>query len=135
MSKKIYGSAPVSIHQQALVAKVWELLPEPSGIPVQGLPRVEDLNFFECSRDFMTNRVRSVRKVQELISCVCRGEPGPKVSKRYNEGFGLMTPDQLESLNQFLTNYLNGLESSTKSGSPNLNSYQAATNAVPLKNP
>jgi hypothetical protein len=111
MSKKIYGSAPVSIQQQVLVAKAWELLPEPSGIPLQGLPRVEDLNFFDCSRDFMTNRVRSVRKVQELISCVCRGEPGPKVSKRYNEGLGLMTPHQLEPLNQFLTNYLNGLES------------------------
>ena len=110
ISKKIYRVAAVSIHQEGTVGDAWALLPDPSGIPLQGLPRIDDLNFFEYTQDFFISRLRSIRKVQELIASACRSEPGPKVSKRYNEGLMLMAASQLEPLNEFLESYLNGLE-------------------------
>jgi hypothetical protein len=110
ISKKIYRSAPVSVHQEKIVAEAWELLPDPSGIPLQGLPRLDDLNFFGYTDEFLMSRLRSLRKVQELITSAVRGEAGPKVSKRYNEGLMLMSSSQLEPLNQFLSSYLSGLE-------------------------
>jgi hypothetical protein len=110
ISRKIYRSAAVSIHQESIVAEAWALLSDPSGIPLQGLPRVEDLNFFEYTEDFFISRSRYIRRVQELIASICRGEPGPKVSKRYNEGLMLMTASQLYPLNEFLSRYLRGLD-------------------------
>jgi hypothetical protein len=110
ISKKVYRSAPVSTHQQSVVVQAWDLLPDPSGVPLQGLPRVEDLNFFGYSNDFIGNRLKSIRKVQELIAHAVCGQPGPYVSKRYNEGLQTMRPEQLEPLNQFLCTYLAGLE-------------------------
>ena len=88
----------------------WQLLPDPSGIPLQGLPRLDDLNFFEYTDNFVMGRLRSIRKVQELIASAVRGDEGPKVSKRYNEGLMLMSSSQLEPLSQFLSSYLRGLE-------------------------
>jgi hypothetical protein len=110
ISKKVYHSVPVSIHQQDTIARAWQLLPDPSGIPLQGIPRVDELNFFEYSEEFMVSRLRSIRKVQELVACATRRRAGPKVSKRYNEGLALMNPVQLEPLNEFLSTYLHGLQ-------------------------
>jgi hypothetical protein len=110
ISKKIYRSMPVSSHQQSVVAEAWDLLPDPSGIPLQGLPRVEDLNYFAYSDDFMMSRLRSIRRVQELVSNAACGQPGPKVSKRYNEGLRLMSTERLQPLSIFLSRYLAGLE-------------------------
>lgn len=110
ISKKIYRRAAVSIHHESIVMEAWALLPDPSGIPLQGLPRIEDLNFFECSEDFLISRLRSIRKVHQLIASASRGDKGPKVSKRYNEGLILMTAGQLDPLNEFLSDYLRGLE-------------------------
>jgi hypothetical protein len=110
ISKKVYRSARVSSHLQSVVAEAWDLLPDPSGIPLQGLPRVEDLNFFAYSDDFMMSRLKSIQKVQALIAHTICGEPGPQVSKRYNEGLRLMPSEQLEPLNQFLLRYVSGLE-------------------------
>jgi hypothetical protein len=110
ISKKVYRSARVSSHQQSVVAEAWDLLPDPSGIPLQGLPRVEDLNFFAYSDDFIMSRLKSIQKVQALIAHTICGEPGPQVSKRYNEGLRLMPSEQLVPLNQFLLRYVSGLE-------------------------
>jgi hypothetical protein len=93
-----------------MVTEAWALLPDPSGIPLQGVPRVEDLNFFEYTENFFISRVKSIQKVRELIASASRSEPGPKVSKRYNEGLMLMTASQLGPLNEFLDHYLRGLE-------------------------
>jgi hypothetical protein len=110
ISKKIYRPVLVSTHQQAVVDEAWDLLPDPSGIPLQGLPRTEDLNFFAYSDDFMMSRLRSIEKVQVLISHAALGQAGPQVSKRYNEGLQLISPEQLEPLNQFLSKYTAGLQ-------------------------
>ena len=110
ISKKIYRSALVSVHQRNVVAEAWSLLPDPSGIPLQGLPGVEHLNFFAYSTDFINSRFRSLRKVHQLITCAIDGQSGPHVSKRYNEGLKLIHPEQLEPLDQFFREYLAGLE-------------------------
>jgi hypothetical protein len=110
ISRKIYFSAPVSTHQKTIVAEAWDLLPAPLGIPMQGLPSVEDLNFFAYSDEFMRNRLRSLLKVRELIANAACGQDGPQVSKRYNEGLRLMSPEQLKPLNLFLCSYIAGLE-------------------------
>jgi hypothetical protein len=110
ISKKIYHPAPVSTHQDSIVAAAWDLLPDPSGIPLQGLPRTEDLNFFAYSNEFILSRLKSLKKVQNLIAFSACGQVGPKVSKRYNEGLLLMSPEQLEPLNQFLSEYVAGLQ-------------------------
>jgi hypothetical protein len=81
-----------------------------AGTLLQGLPRTEDLNFFAYSDDFMMSRLESIQKVQVLIAHAARGQAGPKVSKRYNEGLELMLPEQLEPLNQFLIKYVAGLQ-------------------------
>jgi hypothetical protein len=110
VSKKIYRSAPVSAHQKSVVTDAWDLLPDPSGIPSQGLPRIEELNFFSYSDNFMKRRLRKLQEAQQLIAqAVCR-RPGPEVSERYNEGLQLMSPEQLEPLNQFLYRYVTGLQ-------------------------
>jgi hypothetical protein len=98
------------MHQKSIVADAWDLLPDPSGIPSQGLPRIEELNFFAYSDDFVRNRIRWMRKVHELIAHAVFGQIGPSISKRYNEGLRLMPPEQLEHLNQFLHRYVAGLE-------------------------
>lgn len=110
ISKKIYHSTTVSIYQETIAAEAWALLPDPSGIPLQGLPRLEDLNFFEYTQNFFISRLQSIRKAQQLIVSASRGDSGPRVSKRYNEGLRLMTASQLEPLNEFLSSYLHGLE-------------------------
>src|SRR6202034_1061570 len=95
ISKKIYFTVPVSPYQQNIVTDAWGLLTHPSGIPQQGLPRVEDLNFFAPSGDFIRNRLRSLRKVANLIASIVSGQAGgPQVSKRYNEGLRLMKREQ-----------------------------------------
>jgi len=106
ISKKIYRPVPVSAHQQNVVSEAWDLLPDPSGIPPQGLPPTEVLNFFAYSDDFMMSRFKSMQKVQVLIARAAIGQAGPQVSKRYNEGLKLMSPEQLDPLNQFLSRYL-----------------------------
>jgi hypothetical protein len=110
ISKKVYRSARVSIHQQSVVAEAWGLLPDSVGIPPQGLPRIDDLNFFAYSDDFIMSRLKSIQKVQALIAHTIRGQTRPRVSKRYDEGLRLMPPEQLEPLNQFLLGYVAGLE-------------------------
>jgi hypothetical protein len=110
ISKKIYRSAPVSTHQQSVADDAWNLLPDPSGIPPQGLPGIEELNFFSYSDDFLRKRLRTIQKVQELVIGAIDGQTGPKVSKRYNEGLLLVPPEQLEPLNRFLRLYITGLE-------------------------
>jgi hypothetical protein len=109
VSKKIYRSATVGAHQKSIVADAWNLLPDPPGIPAQGLPRIEELNFFADSDDFIRSRMKSAQRTQELIACAVRGQTGPRISKRYNEGLQLMEPEQLEPLNQFLRTYVAGL--------------------------
>jgi hypothetical protein len=116
ISKKIYHPVVLSNHQEGIAADAWALLPDPPGIPPQGLPSIEDLNFFECTDEFFISRLRSIRKVRDLIAAACRGESGPRVSKRYNEGLMLMTASQLEPLNDFLSTYLRGLELRVRRG-------------------
>ena len=110
IAKKIYQTAPVGSHQRGVVEAAWDLLPEPVGIPLQGLPRLEDLNFFEYSDRFMTSRMRSIRKVQQLIAHSALGQTGPRISKRYNQGLAEILPEQLGPLNQFLADYASGVE-------------------------
>jgi hypothetical protein len=110
ISKKIYGAVPVSPHRESAVAEAWALLPDPPGIPPQGLPGAEGLNFFGYTEEFYQNRLKSLRKVRDLIAACSHGEEGPEVSKRYNEGLKMMTTSQLKPLNDFLSDYLSDLE-------------------------
>lgn len=112
MAIKIYRKSSVSPHQQNVATQAWDLLPIPAGIPLQGLPRVEDLNYFAYCDDFVSGRLRSLKMVSNLISHVMRGEQGPRVSKRYNDGLGLVDPVLLGSLHEFLDCYVTALDRS-----------------------
>jgi hypothetical protein len=117
MAMKIYRASPVSPYQRSVVNEVWDLLPQPAGIPLQGLPRVEDLNYFAFSDDFNSSRLNSIKTVSTLISHARRGEQGPRVSKRYNEGLGSVSPAALDSLLGFLESYVTGLEAALEKAS------------------
>ncbi len=107
---KIYRTSPAVPHRQRAVDQAWDLLPHPTEIPLDGLPRLEDLNYFPYSDEFIHSRLRSIKTVRNLIFHTIRGEEGPRVSERYNQGLSSVNSAILASLYGFLDSYIASIE-------------------------
>src|SRR5579859_7420677 len=60
IARHIYRPVPVRDSVRELVDSLWERLPKPMGVPEEGLPRVEDLNFFVPSDRWISGRVAAI---------------------------------------------------------------------------
>ncbi len=119
VSKKIYAHAVVNESQADMARAAWHLLPDPVGIPEQGLPDIGTLNYFEYSSSFLASRLKALGVVRQLLEAASRGEVGPKVSARYNDGLGAIDPSRLVAITEMMSTYTRGLEADSADGSFN----------------
>jgi hypothetical protein len=90
LSRKIYAHRPLVACLQPTVEKTWEQLPLPFGIPEEGLPEPEELNFFVPTPSFFRARLHDIDSVLEALTAVEGRRPivGKVVSQRYSQGLG-----------------------------------------------
>jgi hypothetical protein len=88
LSVKIYRSLPVAKSLRPFVDKAWAKLDVPEGIPDQGLPDINELNFFKPSTAYFRDRRKKIKIVSEAFTRISRGErpTGDVISKRYTLG-------------------------------------------------
>lgn len=84
LSVKIYRSLPLTDDLTPMTQEAWALLPNPEGIPMQGLPDLDELNFFEPSKTWLERRIRTI---EDVIHCLkeidANRAPGHVVASRY----------------------------------------------------
>jgi len=115
LSHKIYSSYQVEPAFQPMVEEIWDRLPMPGGIPEQGLPDVDDLNFFDVSDSFVSRRRSSIRVVRDAVDALLAGRDpeGKVISSRYTEGLPEVAPDALKVLRANVDALLPSPEGST----------------------
>lgn len=108
ISHKVYGSYPVEPAFRQVVEEIWDRLPIPNGIPAQGLPKPEDLNYFELSDRFIALRQSNIRVVTDAIDRLLDGgaPEGKVISSRYTEGLSAISPNTLTRLRALLRSLL-----------------------------
>lgn len=110
ISYKIYRKHPVAPPLQGLVDDVWSRLPLSHRIPVQGLPGIEDLNFFDSSNEFVARRRASLAAVRDAADILLQGGRLSRkiISSRFTEGLPSVGVDELTSLSRLLSRLLLG---------------------------
>jgi hypothetical protein len=108
LSTKIYREVSVSPNLQPLIEQAWSRLSIPQIIPVQGLPKENELSFFDDSPSFRQNRINDIESVAIAIQKVINHQPLDKkvVSSRYTKGLGLLNPEALKPLGNTLMEYV-----------------------------
>jgi hypothetical protein len=104
---KIYKNVPVSRGLQAIVNRAWKLLPTPPAIPPEGLPAVNDLNFF-LPTDAIYNRWRTdLGTVIEALRLARERRPIRRkvVASRYGAGLSSVPRRALARLETELATY------------------------------
>jgi hypothetical protein len=106
---------PIAVHEglQPLVESAWSLLPEPIGIPPEGLPPADELNSF-----VPTERIFKVwiRDLDTVIDALRRAQEGRRisnkvVSSRYGSGLSKIAKSRLDTLADHLEMYRTGVGS------------------------
>ena len=106
LSVKIYRAHPLSSDVGALAEEAWALLPNPEGIPLQGLPDLDELNFFEPSNTWLERRIRTIEEVvKALVAIDAGGAPGHVVASRYGKSLIDVGPKQRKALGDRLSSY------------------------------
>ncbi len=115
ISVKVYRHVDVAPALQHVVNDAWSLLPEPTGIPEQGLPTTEELNFLEVTDAFVARRLASARSVANALDGIDKGDPPDwkVISTRYTDGLTLMDAQSLSSLREWLSKYIAVLDSAS----------------------
>ncbi len=108
LSMKLYREAPVSGDMRPIVERAWAKLPSPTGIPADGLPDEDELNFFDDTTQFVKRRRRTVEVVVEALRLIEAGSPLPRkvVSRRYTEGLPSVAQPPVRELAAHLSSYL-----------------------------
>jgi hypothetical protein len=109
LAVKIYRDQKVSSSLQPAVEKAWELLPVPENVPAQGLPDVDDLDFFMPTDRWMKNRLGIIATVKAALDAVTAGAApvGKVVSVRYTQGLKQFPPSSAGPLRDHLAAFLN----------------------------
>jgi hypothetical protein len=107
LSWKLYRQAPVRPALQATVDAAWDLLPEPIGIPTEGLPDAEELNTFVAGEAAMKRWIRDLGIVIDALRDARAGRsPARKViASRYGAGLTSVSKKRLDSLADKLSAY------------------------------
>jgi hypothetical protein len=111
LSTKIYREVSVSPNLQPFVEKAWSRLSIPQIIPLQGLPKEDELSFFDDSPSFRQNKFNDIESVAIAIQKMINHQPlnNKVVSSRYTKGLGLLNPEALEPLGTTLMEYINAV--------------------------
>ncbi len=109
---KIYRNAEVHERLKPFVDKSWALLPDVPDFPTQGIPHVDDLNFFEVSPSFFNKRLESIRTAAEGLRCVEEERPieGKVLHTRYTQELPKVAPSAAKKLRLHLVEYSNAVE-------------------------
>jgi hypothetical protein len=113
VSLKLYRSVPVSETLRPIVEESWALLPEPTGVPPEGVPDPNELNTFVPGDSFFKARSTDLAKVLEALRTVRDGgkPKGKVVSSRYGAGLPQVSKRSLSKLERALSAYLSAVES------------------------
>lgn len=106
-ASKIYRALDVTDELKPFVEEAWSLLPQPQGLPPQGLPDLEDLSFFSVSERFMGGRLAALRSVVAALEDVAAARPLPEkvVSARYGAGLSKLDRGAARNLHRQLQSY------------------------------
>lgn len=77
------------------------MLDVPKGIPLQGLPDLDNLSFFEPSERFFTERIHKINEVVKAIEIVIAGRPLIKKVITTRFGNGLPEVDRRHLVERF----------------------------------
>lgn len=101
---KIYRSEDVQDPFRPIVDEAWNLLPMPTGVPEQGLPSLDELNFFQPTETWLRMRLKKIRVVSDALSAVLDGTPlaGKVISDRYSTGLNKMGRREAKELKHHL---------------------------------
>ncbi len=107
ISMKLYRSVPIRSELRSFVDNAWALLPEPVGIPIEGLPAASELNTFSMTEDALRRWVRDLdRVVDALQRAKERRQPtGKIVASRYGVGLSAVSKGRLGRLAEELADY------------------------------
>ncbi|MEK6227465.1 MAG: hypothetical protein AABM40_14380 [Chloroflexota bacterium] len=116
LAVKTYRGLPVVPSMKRFVDQIWEMLPQPLGIPQQALPGVEDLNFFSVTPAWLARRLQKIVGVHEAFKDLRAGAlHRPKViSSRYTTGLISMKPESARVLYEELDLYRNCCEDAAR---------------------
>lgn len=108
LSYKIFRNIEVPEKLKPIVLKSWDILARPSGIPDQGLPEIDELNFFMGVNTFIIRRRKSIEDVYKGIKNILNGDRSLKklISSRYSNGLSNIKKEKLEKMENLLGNYL-----------------------------
>jgi hypothetical protein len=109
---RIYREVPVAPPLVGLVDEAWKLLPEPSGIPQEGLPAPNDLAFFMPSEQFYKRNLRDLHLVISALFAAQSGQTGSAriISRRYGEGLSSVSGRSLRRLREDLQSYADAVD-------------------------
>lgn len=114
LSRKIYGGIQLPPSLRDIASEAWAKLPLPSAVPEQGLPAVEELNFFDPTPSFFERRLRTTELIRErLVDLENPSRTSAKlIASRYGDGLNRMKPRDVASLRDDLTSYCNAIRAS-----------------------
>jgi hypothetical protein len=112
LSIKIYRDHPISGDVGELAQEAWALLPHSVGIPKQGLPDVNDLNFFKPSSSWLDRRIRTIESVVAALDSIdSGGAPGRVVASRYGRSLADIGVNSRHALRNRLASYASAARS------------------------
>jgi hypothetical protein len=108
LAQKLYRHRAVAPRLTSLVEQAWALLPPAEGVPEQGLPATEELNFFLPTASWLATRKRRIELIADALDSASRGRPISEVglSKRYGPGLRDVSPRAAAALRDKLRLFL-----------------------------
>jgi hypothetical protein len=112
VARKIFAGVKVSDSLRPMVESIWSKLPAAPGVPAQGLPDVNDLNFFSPDHPWMDRRRRVIAEVISGLETVRNGgRPEKKIiCTRYTAGLPRIPADKALQLLVRLKGYAEATE-------------------------
>jgi hypothetical protein len=108
LAYKIYREEDVRAPLRPVVEQAWNLLPAPTGVPKQGLPTMDELNFFEPTEAWRRVRLQKIREVAEALAAVVEARPMPQkvIAERYTAGLNDVGSSEAAALKEHLEAFL-----------------------------
>jgi hypothetical protein len=105
---KVYRHEEVRAPLRPVVEQAWRLLPAPTGVPQQGLPSPDELNFFEPTETWRRVRLHKIRQVADALAAVAEGRSVPEkvIAKRYAAGLNDVGTGEAAALKEHLEAFL-----------------------------
>jgi hypothetical protein len=111
LSVSIYRDVPVAPIMQPFIKEAWNRLPISDAIPKQGLPKIDEVSFFDDTPFFRKRRIIDIEAVSIAIQRAIDGKTSEKkvVSSRYTEELSLLDSGSLKPHGSTLAKYLDAV--------------------------